>query len=196
MAAVREGPQPMVTDAQVRLLRQKRMDGKTQEAAAAAAGMSVRTAREWERGPLPSESRQPRMWRTRSDPFESVWSSEIVPLLQADEAGVLQATTIFDWLEDRHPDRFPAGQLRTLQRRVREWRALHGGEREVFFPQQHPPGREAQLDVDGAQEARDSGEERRFGGAGFDAPEHQRASFLSGARPSVDVLSRRGFREE
>ncbi|MFN7955441.1 MAG: IS21 family transposase [bacterium] len=142
----------MVTDAQVRLLRQKRMDGKTQEAAAAAAGMSVRTAREWERGPLPSEARQPRLWRTRSDPFESVWASEIVPLLQTDEAGVLQATTIFDWLEDRHPGQFPAGQLRTLQRRLRDWRALHGGEREVFFPQQHPPGREAQLDFTHARE--------------------------------------------
>jgi len=47
----------VVRDEQVRLLRQKRLEGKTQEAAAAAAGMSVRTAREWERGPLPSEER-------------------------------------------------------------------------------------------------------------------------------------------
>ncbi len=142
----------MVTDAQVRLLRQKRMDGKTQEAAAAAAGMRVRTARAWERGPLPSETRKPRTWRTRSDPFEEVWPADVEPLLQTDEAGVLQATTIFDWLEERYPGRFPAGQLRTLQRRLRDWRALHGGEREVFFPQVHPPGREAQLDFTHARE--------------------------------------------
>ena len=74
----------MVTDEQVRLLRQKRMEGKTQEAAAAAAGMSVRTAREWERGALPSETKPPRSWRTRSDPFEDVWESEIEPLLVRD----------------------------------------------------------------------------------------------------------------
>ncbi len=46
----------MVTDEQVRLLRKKRMDGKTLEAAAAAAGMSERTARKWQAGPLPSQS--------------------------------------------------------------------------------------------------------------------------------------------
>ncbi len=62
----------MVTDEQVRLLRQKRMDGKSQEAAAAAAGMSVRTARAWERGPLPSQTKKNRGWRTRKDPFVPV----------------------------------------------------------------------------------------------------------------------------
>src|SRR5437899_924578 len=53
----------MVSDAQVRLLRQKRMERKTQEAAAAAAGMSVRTARTWARGPLPSAGKTPSGWR-------------------------------------------------------------------------------------------------------------------------------------
>jgi DNA-binding XRE family transcriptional regulator len=62
----------MVTNEQVRLLRKKRMEGKTQEAAAAAAGMSERAARKWERGPLPDEARQPRHWRTRPDPFDPV----------------------------------------------------------------------------------------------------------------------------
>ena len=74
----------MVTDEQVRLLRRKRMDGKSQEGAAAAAGMSVRTARKWESGGLPSMSKAPRSWRTRSDPFEGVWDEEIVPLLVRD----------------------------------------------------------------------------------------------------------------
>ena len=62
----------MVTDAQVRLLRQKRMEGKTQEAAAAAAGMSVRTARSWEQGLLPAATTSRRSWRTRADPFAEV----------------------------------------------------------------------------------------------------------------------------
>ena len=91
----------MVTDEQVRLLRQKRMDGKSQESAAAAAGMSVRTARKWESaGALPSASAVSRSWRTRPDPFVGVWDEEIVPLLVRDEERILQATTLLDLLED------------------------------------------------------------------------------------------------
>jgi hypothetical protein len=137
----------MVTDEQVRLLRRKRMEGKSQEAAAAAAGMSVRTARKWSwAGTLPSVSKAPRSWRTREDPFEGVWDEEIVPLLMRDEERVLQATTLIELLEGRHPGRFAPGQVRTLQRRIRDWRAVHGSDREVYFEQVHPPGREAQLD--------------------------------------------------
>jgi hypothetical protein len=143
---------PMVTDAQVRLLRQKRMEGKTQEAAGAAAGVSRRTEQRWEGGTLPSERTRVRTWRTRADPFVAVWQGELVPLLEADERGVLEATTLMEVLEQRYPGRFPSGQVRTLQRRVRDWRALHGPEREVFFEQEHPPGREAQLDFTHATE--------------------------------------------
>lgn len=142
----------MVTDEQVRLLRQKRMKGKSQESAAASAGMSVRTARKWESGSLPSGSKTSRSWRTRADPFEGVWDEEIVPLLVRDAERVLQATTLFEWLESRYPGRFEAGQLRTLQRRMRDWRALQGPDREVYFEQVHPPGREAQLDFTHAAE--------------------------------------------
>jgi len=136
----------MVTDEQVRLLRAKRMSGKTQELAAASAGMSVRTARSWESGPLPSSRRGPRTWRTRRDPFEDVWERDVVPFLVRDERGRLLATTLFDELQQRHPGRFPDGLLRTFQRRVRDWRALHGAEKEVFFEQEHVPGREGALD--------------------------------------------------
>ena len=128
------------------------MQGKTQEAAAAAAGMSVRTARRWQRGPLPLERKAPRTWRTRSDPFAPVWSEAIEPLLQQDLEGALQATTVLEWLEERYPGQFSPAQLRTLQRRLRDWRALHGPEQEVYFPQVHPPGREAQLDFTDAGE--------------------------------------------
>lgn len=136
----------MVTDAQVRLLRQLRMEGKTQRTAAAIAGMSERTARAWESGPLPSEAKGERWWRTRADPFSEVWESDVVPLLKADEHGALQAKTIFAELQRRRPGAFEDGQLRTLQRRVRDWRALHGPEREVYFAQEHVPGREAAMD--------------------------------------------------
>lgn len=59
----------MLTDAQVRVLRRKLMEGKTQEGAAASAGMSVRSARNWQTGPYPSKVRKPHDWRTRRDPF-------------------------------------------------------------------------------------------------------------------------------
>ena len=122
------------------------MEGKTQETAAAKAGICVRSARNWQSGPLPSETKQERQWRTRSDPFEGVWEEGIEPLLQGEATGKLKATTIIEWLEEQHPGRFSASQLRTLQRRLQDWRALHGPDQEVYFPQEHPPGREAQFD--------------------------------------------------
>ena len=122
------------------------MEGKTQQTAAAMAGMSERSARKWQSGPLPSETKTERRWRTRPDPFDGVWEEEILPLLQGEAAGRLRATTIIDWLEEQHPGRFSASQLRTLQRRLQDWRALNGPDQEVYFPQEHPPGREAQLD--------------------------------------------------
>lgn len=137
----------MVTDEQVKLLRRKRMEGKTQEAAAAASGMSVRSARKWQKGPLPSETKkEPRSRPTRKDPFEGLWEEEIVPLLRADTARKLQATAVFADLERRHPGRFKGGEYRTLQRRFSKWRGLHGPEKEGCFEQEHPPGREAAFD--------------------------------------------------
>jgi hypothetical protein len=142
----------MVSDRQVRLLRKKRMEGKTLEAAAAAAGMSERTARAWQRGRLPSETERARTWRTRPDPFVDVWATEIEPLLVADTEGKLEAKTIFEDLGRRKPGAFEAGQLRTLQRRVRDWRAQHGPDKEVYFPQEHPPGRMGSMDFTHATE--------------------------------------------
>ena len=135
-----------MTDRQVALLRQRRMEGRTQETAAAMAWMSVRSARKWQKGPWPSETKQERRWRTRPDPFDGVWEEETLPLLRGDPAGRLRATTIIEWLEEQHPGRFSASQLRTLQRRLQDWRAVNGPDQEVYFPQEHPPGREAQID--------------------------------------------------
>lgn len=142
----------MHTDAQVRLLRQKLMEGKKQEGAAASAGMSVRSARKWQSGPLPTECKRAREWRTRADPFTEVWEQEVVPLLKADEKGVLRGTTVLDVLQEKHPGEFPAGQVRTLQRRIRDWRALHGPGKEVFFEQQHLPGELGSIDFTHATE--------------------------------------------
>ena len=130
-------PGTRITDRQAHLYMSYRKQ-HTQEVAAAKAGMSERSARRLERdGRLPSQ--KPRhYWRSRSDPFAAVWESVIVPLLQSTPR--LMAITILRKLQEEHPGYFPDGVLRTLQRRIRQWRAVAGPEKEVFFPQQHAPG--------------------------------------------------------
>jgi len=108
--------------------------------------MSLRTAREWDSGPAPSATKLGRDWRTRLDPFAEVWSTEIEPLLQRDTKGVLEAKFVLALLLAKSPDQFQPGHVRTLQRRFRDWRALHGPEPEVYFPQVAVPGREAAID--------------------------------------------------
>jgi hypothetical protein len=143
----------MVTDRQIRLLRRKLEEGKTIQAAAVAADISERSAHRWKAGGLPSTAKKkPRTWRTRQDPFAEVWEGEIVPLLRADEACVLQAIELVRVLRERHGESYHEGQVRTLQRRISEWRALHGTGKEVFFEQAHVPGREAAIDFTNCSE--------------------------------------------
>jgi hypothetical protein len=111
---------------------------KTQELAAAKTGISERSARRIESSvTLPSQKSR-RYWCSRVDPFAEVWEGEVVPLLQ--RAPKLMAVTLLRKLQDDHPDRFPDGVLRTLQRHIRHWRAIEGPPKEVFFPQDHAPG--------------------------------------------------------
>ena len=112
--------------------------------AAMKAGMHRETARKYiTAGELPSTMVAPRDWRTRPDPFEEHWP-EIEARLRATPE--LEAKTVFELLQEQHPGRYDAGQLRTLQRRVKRWRAAHGPEREIVFAQQHRPGEAAQTD--------------------------------------------------
>lgn len=134
----------MTTDRQVRLLMSLIKKGVPLSTAAAKAGMSEPTARKYRRaGQVPSQMKRERHWRTRVDPFEAVWP-EVEGLLERDPG--LQAKTVFEELVRRYPGRFEPGQVRTLQRRFRRWRALWGPEREVYFPQVHRPGEQAQSD--------------------------------------------------
>jgi len=134
----------ITTDHQVRRLMKLSNEGMTLGTVAAKAGMDEKTARKYlKAGKLPSQMKRPRDWRTRADSFAEVWA-EVEGLLG--EAPGLEALTIFEELERRYPGRFQAGQLRTLQRRVRVWRGLYGPEREVFFPQVHRPGVQCQSD--------------------------------------------------
>ena len=129
-------PAPL-TSHQRNLFMAKRRGSSSQEAAAAAAGISVRSARRIERNQLQPQANQPR-GRTRADPLAGVWEEELVPLLQ--RAPALTPITLLEHLQRQKPDVDWIPLQRTLQRRVREWKALHGPDPEVIFPLSYEPG--------------------------------------------------------
>jgi hypothetical protein len=106
--------------------------------AAAKAGFSPATGYRIEADPrLPSQKREPR-GRRRSDPLSGVWDAEILPILKA--APGIRAIAVLEEIRRRHPEIGP-GIRRTLERRMRMWRALAGPEQDVIFRQEHEPGR-------------------------------------------------------
>jgi hypothetical protein len=131
-------PGKKITDHQVQKYKQHRLK-LSQVAAAAKVGLSERSARRIEIAEALPSQRGSRAWRTRTDPLAPVWDSEVVPLLESD--GALNAVTLLEELQRRYPGDYDTSVLRTLQRRVRQWRAVYGPEREVYFAQEHPPGR-------------------------------------------------------
>jgi hypothetical protein len=132
-----------ISDQQVFLFMTHRRQ-HTQAVAAAKAGISERSARRIENDPqLPSQKKKERHWRTRADPLEPFWP-RVEELLQID--GII-AVTVFETLQDEFgEDAVPDAIRRTLERRIARWRALHGGEKEIFFPQHHEPGRQGLSD--------------------------------------------------
>lgn len=87
------------------------------EAVAAEGSAPARQKRKYRRS---KPERVPHTWRTRVDPFAEVRPS-ISERLEANPE--VSAKQLFRELQAEHPDRFPDAQLRTLQRRVAEWRA-------------------------------------------------------------------------
>lgn len=139
-----------VTDAQVRKLMEELNKHGQLGLAAVRAGMDRKTARKYrKKGKLPSELKQPRTWRTRGDPFKEDWPELEKQLREAPE---LEAKTLFEALLAKWPDKYEPGQLRTMQRRIQEWRAQHGPQKEVFFAQVHRPGEAMQTDFTWATE--------------------------------------------
>ncbi len=126
-----------VTDHQMRLFMQFRQTD-TVAVAAAKASMSRATGYRIARDPrLPSMRQAPR-GRRRPDPLGELFEAEIVPMLTS--APGLRPIAIFEEIVRRHPD-LGFGIRRTLERRIRSWRALHGEEQDVIFRQTHEPGR-------------------------------------------------------
>ena len=134
----------MVTDQQVRRLFKLVHTEMNFGITAAKAGMDEKTARKYRKlGRLPSEMSKEHTWRTREDPFKEVWP-EVESKLRLIPG--LEGKTLFEDLQRKYPGRFSDGQVRTLQRRIKIWRATEGPPKEVFFPQEHKPGRLCQSD--------------------------------------------------
>jgi len=134
----------MVSDSQVKqLLKALRREGNLRQASLKA-GMDRKTGRKYARlGRMPSQREHVRGYRTREDPFRGVWE-EIRRMLDTNAGW--EARTLFGYLQRRYPGRFEDGQVRTLQRRVKAWRATEGPGKEVFFPQEHRPGQVCESD--------------------------------------------------
>jgi len=128
----------MVKDEQVKMLMTLINKEKTLAVAAAKAGMTEKTARKYrDLQQLPSQVTPQHTWRTRQDPFEDDW---LWVQAQLELNPGLEAKTLFESLQRGYPGKYQDGQLRTLQRRIKIWRATEGPAREVFFPQVHHPG--------------------------------------------------------
>lgn len=136
-------PGKRITHHQESLYMSKRQQGKRQETAAACAAISERSGRRIEKGErqsIPGE----RHWRTREDPLEAIWENELVPLLETEPQ--LTGLTLWEYLEDQHAGQFPYRVLRTLQRRVKHWKATEGPGKTVIFRQSVPPGQQGLSD--------------------------------------------------
>lgn len=118
--------------------------------AARKADMDRKTAHKYVRaGKLPSELEPARSWRTREDPFAEHWAEVEEQLRTAPE---LEAKTLLGMLMEKYPGCYEEGHLRTLQRRVRRWRAESGPDKDVELAQSHRPGEAAQTDFTHVEE--------------------------------------------
>jgi hypothetical protein len=121
----------MITNRQYRRLRKLMHTEKTMAEAAAKSRMDEKTARKYlKQNKTPEELKKPHTWKTRKDPFADTWDS-MREMLEINPG--LEAKTLFDYLTEQYPGRFQEGQLRTLQRKIKQWRALEGPQKEVFF---------------------------------------------------------------
>jgi len=114
----------MVTDQQVRRLFAMQHEHEHLYQASDAAGMSSKTARKYLKSrQLPSQSRVEHIWKTRRDSFKEDWDWIEQHLKESD--GSLEGRELFEALQRLYPCKYQDGQLRTLQRRVKVWKALY-----------------------------------------------------------------------
>jgi len=140
----------MITKQQYqRLMKEYKKTGKI-AVSALKADMARHTAGKYiAAGQCPGELQVQHTWRTRPDPLEKIWP-EVTQMLQT--APELEAKTLYEYFLARPESGLEESHLRTFYRRVRQWRATEGPEREVFFAQVHKPGELLQLDWTYARE--------------------------------------------
>lgn len=134
----------MISNNQIKRLKMLINKGLSCEDSAEKTGISEKTARKYlKSGKLPEELRKDHIWRTREDPFK-IDNEKIKEMLGVNPG--LEAKTVFEYLQENNPNRYSNGQLRTLQRKFRQWRAIDGPAKEVIFPQIHHPGEKCESD--------------------------------------------------
>lgn len=133
-----------LTKQQTRLYMSTRKKGCSQATSAAKAGISERSGRRVEKGELQSKGKNKRDWKTRIDPFSGIWEHELEPMLK--NSPELTPITLLEYLQSKYPCQYGDSVLRTLQRRVKEWRALYGEDKELIFRQTHIPGQQGLSD--------------------------------------------------
>ena len=127
-----------MTDQQFIRLKAMRAEGKTQEQVADHLEVVRATVAKYDNSSLPPSQLKPvRTHITRKDPFEKVLP-EVYELLKTNPG--LETKTIFQYLQQIHPGKFQDGQRRTLERKIRLWKIMHGPEKEITFAQDHFPG--------------------------------------------------------
>ncbi len=131
-----------ITQRQENIYMKHRQTGSTQALSSAKAGVSIRSGRRIEKGERPDKNS--RHWKTRKDPLEAVWESELIPLLENEPE--LTGITLWDHLDDQYPGQYPETLLRTLQRRVKHWLATQGPAKAVMFRQSVPAGHQGLSD--------------------------------------------------
>ena len=125
-----------ITSQQESIYMKERNSGETQELAAAKSGMSISSGYRTEKGLR--QPKKPRTHRTRKDPLADIWESELLPLLHKEPT--LTGLTLWEHLDDNYPEKYPYGLLRTLQRRIVNYKLEHGPSKDVIFRQSFPAG--------------------------------------------------------
>lgn len=147
------------TNKQVILLRKNLMK-YNQKVSAAKSGMCTKTARKYSRShKMPDELKQPRHWVTREDPFQQDWDF-IESLIT--ESPRLQAKTVMEELIKKDSNLYNVNQLRTLQRKIRDWRAIHGPNQAVMFLQRYEAGYQSQSDFTHMNDLKITIQEKKF----------------------------------
>lgn len=140
----------MITNKQYRKLMSEYQKEAKIVVSAMKADVHPQTARKYIQAAKPPEELQHKHdWRTRPDPLAAIWEPAQQMLFQAPD---LEAKELFEYLRGLQPDQVEASALRSFQRRVLQWRLQHGPDKEVFFEQEHEPGKVMQLDWTNADE--------------------------------------------